>query len=106
MTDDTRLFSADSHCVITTEQVKQNLASRYHDAWQDGMAKYDAKRRQEMDGGSLELEDFVDLEAARHPGYFEPKAVRQLRGTAANQIEAVDHVLVSSGMSAAILGHA
>ena len=74
MTEDTRLFSADSHCVITTDQVKQNLASKYHDAWEAGMAKYDAKRSEEMDGGSLELEDFVDLEAARHPGYFDAKA--------------------------------
>jgi acetyl-CoA acetyltransferase len=32
------------------------------------------------------------------------EAVRQIRGTAANPIEDVDHVLVSSGMSAAILG--
>ncbi len=32
------------------------------------------------------------------------EAVRQIRGTAANPIENVDHVLVSSGMSAAILG--
>ena len=74
MTNDTRLFSADSHCVITTDQVKKNLASKYHHAWEEGMAKYDAQRSQEMDGESLELEDFVDLEAARHPGYFEPNA--------------------------------
>jgi hypothetical protein len=32
------------------------------------------------------------------------EAVRQIRGTAANQVADVDHVLVSSGMSAAILG--
>jgi acetyl-CoA acetyltransferase len=32
------------------------------------------------------------------------EAVRQVRGTAVNQISDVDHVLVSSGMSAAILG--
>jgi len=31
------------------------------------------------------------------------EAVRQLRGTAANQIDAVDHVLVSAGRSGLIL---
>ena len=71
MSEGRRLFSADSHCVITTEQVKANLASKYHDAWDAGMAKYDAIRGELMGGESLELEDFVDLEAARHPGYFD-----------------------------------
>ena len=65
-----RLFSADSHCVITTDQVKANLASKYHEAWDAGMAQYDQKRSTDMAGESLELEDFVDLDAARHPGYF------------------------------------
>ena len=74
MTETRRLFSADSHCVITTEQVKQNLASKFHDAWDQGMAKFDALRMEAQAGQSLELEDFVDLEAARHPGYFDSKA--------------------------------
>ena len=69
-----RLFSADSHCVITTPQVKQNLASKFHKAWDEGMEKFDALRMRAQAGQSLELEDFVDLEAARHPGYFDPKA--------------------------------
>ena len=69
-----RLFSADSHCVITTEQVEKNLASKYHDAWDAGMTKFDAKRDELQAGEQLELEDFVDLEAARHPGYFDSKA--------------------------------
>jgi len=69
-----RLFSADSHCVITTDQVKQNLASKYHDAWDAGMTKFDQKRDELQAGEQLELEDFVDLEAARHPGYFDSKA--------------------------------
>ncbi len=69
-----RLFSADSPCVITTEQVKKNLASRHHAAWHDGMSKFDARRDELQDGQQLELEDFVDLEAAQHPGYFDSKA--------------------------------
>ena len=69
-----RLFSADSHCVITTDQVKQNLAAKFHDDWDAGMARYDQQRARLQAGESLELEDFVDLEAARHPGYFDSKA--------------------------------
>jgi hypothetical protein len=34
------------------------------------------------------------------------EAVRQLRGTAANQVVDPDHVLVTAGMSAAVLGRA
>ena len=69
-----RLFSADSHCVITHEQVKQNLATRFHSAWDAGMARHAAKQDEIQAGKKLELEDFVDLEAARHPGYFDSKA--------------------------------
>jgi predicted TIM-barrel fold metal-dependent hydrolase len=70
-----RLFSADSHCVITSEQVKRNLAAKYHAAWDAGMAKFDRLQKEvHMAGGRLELEDFVDLEAARHPGYFDSAA--------------------------------
>ncbi|MBW2424828.1 MAG: amidohydrolase [Deltaproteobacteria bacterium] len=68
-----RLFSADSHCVITPEQVKRNLASKYHPAWDEGMARFEAKQKETQAGETLELEDFVDLEAARHPGYFDSK---------------------------------
>ena len=69
-----RLFSADSHCVILSDQVKKNLAARFHADWDAGMAKFDAQRGVQMNGQKLELEDFVDLEAARHPGYFDAKA--------------------------------
>ncbi len=71
MPEGRRLFSADSHCVITTDQVKTHLAAKFHAAWDEGMAKYDAVRDDEMGGAKLDLEDFVDLEAARHPGYFD-----------------------------------
>ena len=71
-----RLFSADSHCVITSDGVKQNLPKKLHAAWDEGMGRFDAMMSGPdfMDGGRLELEDFVDLEAASHPGYFDPKA--------------------------------
>jgi len=74
MPETRRLFSADSHCVITTDQVKQNLAAKYHAAWDAGMAKFDVERDRLQAGETLDLEDFVDLEAARHPGYFDSKA--------------------------------
>ncbi|HEY8121348.1 MAG TPA: amidohydrolase family protein, partial [Myxococcota bacterium] len=69
-----RLFSADSHCVILSDQVKKNLAAKFHADWDAGMAKFEARRDQLQNGQRLELEDFVDLEAARHPGYFDSKA--------------------------------
>lgn len=67
-----KLFSVDSHCVITDQQVKKNLATKYHQDWDDGMARFeqlDVERR----GGTkkLNLEDYVDLTAAKHPGYFD-----------------------------------
>ena len=69
-----RLFSADSHCVITSDAVKNNLASKYHDAWDEGMARHEEQQAIAQNGETLELEDFVDLEAARHPGYFDSSA--------------------------------
>ncbi len=74
MAEGRRLFSADSHCVITTEAVKKNLAAKYHDAWDDGMAKHEAEQSIAQAGETLKLEDFVDLEAAKHPGYFDSTA--------------------------------
>ncbi|MCA9506467.1 MAG: amidohydrolase [Myxococcales bacterium] len=71
---DRRLFSADSHCVITPDQVKRHLATKHHAAWDAGMARFEAAQAERQAGQKLELEDFVDLEAARHPGYFDPKA--------------------------------
>jgi uncharacterized protein len=80
-----RLFSADSHCVITTDAVKKNLPTKYHDAWDTGMAKADAKRDILQAGETLELEDFVDLEAARHPGYF--NSTERLKAMDADGVE-------------------
>ena len=68
---DRKLFSADSHCVITPDHVKKQLASKYHASWDEGMAKNAGKQDKIQGGEKLELEDFVDLEAARHPGYFD-----------------------------------
>ncbi len=72
MTKPRRFFSADSHCVIKSEQVKKDLASKYHDAWDTGMARHAVKQSEAQGGQTLNLEDFIDLEAARHPGYYDP----------------------------------
>jgi predicted TIM-barrel fold metal-dependent hydrolase len=80
-----RLFSADSHCVITGDQVKKNLAAKYHAAWDAGMEKHEKRRSEQMAGESLELEDFVDLEAARHPGYF--NSTERLKAMDADGVE-------------------
>lgn len=69
-----RFFSADSHCVITSDQVKQHLATRFHSAWDEGIARHAARQSALQQGKQLALEDFVDLAAARHPGYFDPRA--------------------------------
>ena len=45
-----------------------------------------------------------DLKAYIHGLNNIIEGVRQVRGTAANQIEEVDHVLVSAGQSGLILG--
>ena len=56
MTQGRRLFSADSHCVITSDAVKNNLASKYHGAWDEGMAKHEAQQAIAQNGETLELE--------------------------------------------------
>ncbi len=80
-----RLFSADSHCVITSEQVKRNLATRLHADWDQGMARFDAQQSELRAGQKLALEDFVDLEAARHPGYFD--STERLKAMDADGVE-------------------
>lgn len=79
-------FSVDSHVVITSEQVKKNLASKFHSAWDEGITSYENHLNNELMGGEkLELEDFVDLEAASHPGYFDP--VERLKAMDADGVQ-------------------
>ena len=56
-----RLFSADSHYVITTDQVKKNLTSQYHQAWDDGMDKFDTKHDTLQTGKQLALWRMVPI---------------------------------------------
>jgi acetyl-CoA acetyltransferase len=64
-----------------------------------GETKIDGKLPINMNGG-------LTGEAYIHGMNNITEAVRQIRGTAANQVNGVDHVLVSSGASAHILGRA
>jgi predicted TIM-barrel fold metal-dependent hydrolase len=81
-----KFFSVDSHVVITSEQVKKNLASKFHSAWDEGITSYENHLNNELMGGEkLELEDFVDLEAASHPGYFDP--VERLKAMDADGVQ-------------------
>lgn len=65
-----------------------------------------------IEAGNIELDGQIPVspnggligEAYIHGMNNITEAVRQIRGCAANQVENVEHVLVSSGMSAAILG--
>lgn len=83
---DRKFFSVDSHVVITSDQVKKNLASNLHDEWDRGIAKYENFLGKElMNGETLDLEDFVDLEAARHPGYTDP--VERLKAMDADGVQ-------------------
>ena len=71
-----RLISADSHVHFTDDWVKARLANRMHAVWDEAVKKQAIFDATELRGGqkNLELEDFVDLEAARDPGHFEPHA--------------------------------
>ena len=64
----------------------------------DGHIAIDGHASREPKRGSLIGEAYI------HGMNNITEAVRQIRGSAANQVADVEHVLVSSGMSAAILG--
>src|SRR5437868_9313328 len=69
-----RLVSADSHVHFTDEWVKARLASRLHPVWDEAgrrLQQYEATALRQGQK-NLELEDFVDPDAARDPGHFEP----------------------------------
>jgi len=71
-----RLVSADSHVHFTDEWVKARLPGHLHRVWDEAGVKLAQFEAQELRAGQrqLELEDFVDPEAARDPGHFEPLA--------------------------------
>jgi predicted TIM-barrel fold metal-dependent hydrolase len=71
----TRLISVDSHVRIEPAQIKANLASKFHDAWDEAVRIEDARHLEEMGG----IEPKVLLagfshEAFSDPGYYDPHA--------------------------------
>ena len=71
-----RLISVDSHVHFTDEWVKTRLRKELHPVWDDANAKAEEYAGRVLRGGQpqLQLEDFVDPEAALDPGHFEPHA--------------------------------
>jgi predicted TIM-barrel fold metal-dependent hydrolase len=71
-----RLISVDSHVHFTDEWVKARLSSKMQVVWDEAKVKYALFEEKELRHGqkNLELEDFVDPEAAMDPGHFEPHA--------------------------------
>jgi len=71
-----RLISVDSHVHFTDEWVKARLPARLHKVWDEAAKKQGAYEAAELRRGQpqLQLEDFVDPEAAKDPGHFEPNA--------------------------------
>lgn len=71
-----RLVSADSHVHFTDEWIKARLPARLHSVWDNAtatQAKYDAEVLR-AGQPNLQMEDFVDMDAAMDPGHFEPNA--------------------------------
>src|SRR5579883_3544078 len=71
-----RLISVDSHVHFTDDWVKARLPGRLHSVWDEAAKKQAAYEASELRRGQpqLQLEDFVDPEAAKDPGHFEPNA--------------------------------
>ena len=83
-----RLISADSHVHFTDEWVKERLPERLRPRWDEAIRKSSEWEARELRRGQpqLQLEDFVDPEASRDPGHFEPHA--KLRAMDRDGVEA------------------
>ena len=71
----TRLISVDSHVKIDPQRIKDNLASRFHSAWDDAIATEEARHIEELGGiDPRVLAVGFSHEAMTHPGYQESTA--------------------------------
>src|SRR6185295_13185323 len=70
-----RLVSVDSHVHFTDEWVKERLPRNLHSVWDEANRKAEEYGARVLRGGQpqLHLEDFVDPEAAKDPGHFNPE---------------------------------
>jgi predicted TIM-barrel fold metal-dependent hydrolase len=82
-----RLISVDSHVRIAPDQIKENLASKFHEAWDEAVAADDARHRAELGGvdQSVLVAGFSH-EAFSDPGYYEPNA--RLRAMDRDEVQA------------------
>ncbi len=71
-----KLVSVDSHVHFTDEWIKARLRKDLHGLWDEANRKSEEYAAKVLRGGQpqLQLEDFVDPEAALDPGHFEPVA--------------------------------
>jgi predicted TIM-barrel fold metal-dependent hydrolase len=71
-----RLVSVDSHVHFSDEWIKARLRADLHRVWDEANRKAEEYAAEVLRGGqkNLELEDFVDPEASKDPGHFEPHA--------------------------------
>jgi predicted TIM-barrel fold metal-dependent hydrolase len=71
-----KLVSVDSHVHFTDEWVKARLRKEMHAVWDEANKKAEKYAAEVLRGGqkNLSLEDFVDPDAAKDPGHFEPHA--------------------------------
>jgi predicted TIM-barrel fold metal-dependent hydrolase len=69
----TRLISVDSHVKIVPEQIKANMPSKYHAAWDGAVEAEKAKHLKEMGGMDPSvLSAGFSHEAFTNPGYYDP----------------------------------
>jgi predicted TIM-barrel fold metal-dependent hydrolase len=70
----TRLISVDSHVRIAPDQIKANLAERFHESWDDAVAVEREQHIAEL--GGVDPRVFAagfSHEAMTDPGYYDPK---------------------------------
>jgi predicted TIM-barrel fold metal-dependent hydrolase len=71
-----KLVSADSHVYFTDDWIKQRLRGELRPVWDEARQKAMAYNEKVQRAGQpqLHIEDFVDPEASRDPGYRDPSA--------------------------------
>src|SRR5437867_6113908 len=69
-----RLISADSHVRVTADSVRERLPSKVAAMYDDAIAAQRAEELEQKGGQEFSLDSFVDLEAPKDPGYWEPNA--------------------------------
>jgi predicted TIM-barrel fold metal-dependent hydrolase len=83
----TRLISVDSHVQIDPQQIKNNLASKYHTIWDEAIATEHARHMEELGGVDPRvLAAGFSHEAITNPGYHDP--VQRLVAMDRDQVEA------------------